>query len=119
MLGAHYRLDTIPTEVVYDVMTIIIHPDYDSSMFSNDIALLELDTAVVIDENIRPVCAPDPDDVYEGTTAEISGWGTLTSGKPHSYVSISNLDRTSRKKAFCVIIAKTHNYYRNLQLICC
>lgn len=80
VLGAHFRLDTVPTEEVYEVIDIIIHPDYDSSQSSSDIALLELDRAIVVDENIRPVCAPDPDDLYEGTTCEISGWGTLSSG---------------------------------------
>jgi len=81
VLGAHFRQDTIPSEVEYNVVTITVHPDYDSSVHSSDIALLELETPVLVNENIRPVCAPDPDDVYEGTTAEISGWGTLSSGR--------------------------------------
>ncbi|KAK2155598.1 hypothetical protein LSH36_236g04044 [Paralvinella palmiformis] len=123
VLGAHFRQDTIPSEVEYNVVTITVHPDYDSSVHSSDIALLELETPVLVNENIRPVCAPDPDDVYEGTTAEISGWGTLSSGglspnqlyyttvvtTTNAYCQLEYNEETISDDMICASDTDTHN----------
>ncbi|KAJ3650333.1 hypothetical protein Zmor_022028 [Zophobas morio] len=52
--------------------------------FDNDIALLRLNDRVPITQNIKPICLPKlKDNLYVGSTAVATGWGTLKEdGKP-------------------------------------
>lgn len=69
------------TEQVRNVKTITIHPDYNSRTIRNDICLLELDEPLTINENVAGATLPEQDQEWEeGSTATVSGWGTLSSG---------------------------------------
>ncbi|XP_053676663.1 uncharacterized protein LOC128726846 [Anopheles nili] len=54
---------------------IIIHPEYTSIGFLNDIALLRLQEQVVYQKHIRPICLPEPSDVFDGQLCTSTGWG--------------------------------------------
>jgi len=43
---------------VYKVIQKIVHPDYDRTTTSNDIALLKLNRNVDFNENVHPICLP-------------------------------------------------------------
>ncbi|XP_077786216.1 coagulation factor X-like isoform X2 [Podarcis muralis] len=62
------------------------HPQYDSTNFNNDIALIQLTSSVVFSEHVLPICLPNPQLttllIGEGASGMVSGWGaTHTKGK--------------------------------------
>ncbi|XP_068127203.1 transmembrane protease serine 11D-like [Hyperolius riggenbachi] len=60
---------------------IIIHENYISGIFQNDITLLELSAPVSFTQYIRPVCLPDNMTVTpDNSSCYVTGWGTLTDG---------------------------------------
>ena len=71
---------------VIPVKTIIQHPDYNSATIANDISILELDTTLDLSAypNIKPICLPAQDKLFAGTTATVSGWGTVGDGNGNS-----------------------------------
>ncbi|XP_062130973.1 chymotrypsin-2-like isoform X2 [Drosophila sulfurigaster albostrigata] len=54
---------------------IIVHPEYDSIQFLNDIALIRLPAEILFDEYIQPAKLPDPDKLYDNEIGVVSGWG--------------------------------------------
>lgn len=63
---------------------IIMHPQYDSSLVHNDIALIEIANPITFksDNKVAPACLPPPEaEYYPGTMVTVTGWGTLSSGK--------------------------------------
>uniref|UniRef100_A0A3Q3FML6 Peptidase S1 domain-containing protein n=1 Tax=Labrus bergylta TaxID=56723 RepID=A0A3Q3FML6_9LABR len=60
---------------------IIAHPDYNFLTYDNDIALMELDSNVTLNQNIWPICLPSPTyDFPAGLAAWITGWGATREG---------------------------------------
>lgn len=72
-----------PNEIIRTVTRVIKHPSYDPTTKANDIALLELSSAVTFTNYIRPVClAAEGSEFLPGTEGWITGWGfTKTSGR--------------------------------------
>uniref|UniRef100_A0A3B4XEE2 ST14 transmembrane serine protease matriptase b n=1 Tax=Seriola lalandi dorsalis TaxID=1841481 RepID=A0A3B4XEE2_SERLL len=64
-----------------NIKRIIAHPDYNPLTYNNDIALMELDTEVTLNQNIWPICLPSPTyDFPAGQEAWITGWGATREG---------------------------------------
>lgn len=62
------------------VDSIYVNEAYDSKTMENDISLIKLSSDIVFSEDLQPVCAPDPDNLYTYSKSICSGWGTLVSG---------------------------------------
>jgi secreted trypsin-like serine protease len=80
VVGEHDRSAASDVRQTLSVSGIFSHANYDSNTMQNDISLVKLATPVTLNENVQPVCAPDPDDLYEYRKCQCSGWGTITSG---------------------------------------
>jgi trypsin len=81
VVGDHTRNDNSNTvRRHHDVQAIIIHEEYDDWNLYNDIALVKVSQPIEFNEDIQPICAPDPDNSYAHTRTVASGWGTLSSG---------------------------------------
>uniref|UniRef100_A0A3B5LV66 Peptidase S1 domain-containing protein n=1 Tax=Xiphophorus couchianus TaxID=32473 RepID=A0A3B5LV66_9TELE len=66
---------------------IIVHPDYNSNTNDNDVALVQLFSAVTFTNYVRPVCLAADGSVFpSGLDCWVTGWGTL------SYASKLTLD---------------------------
>jgi len=63
------------------VRRVIVHRDYNAQTFENDIALLELDSAVEYQQHVVPICMPNDGEVQVGMSAYVTGWGRLKYGK--------------------------------------
>ncbi|KAK9530454.1 hypothetical protein VZT92_011953 [Zoarces viviparus] len=60
------------------VSQIIVHPDYNNTLFNNDIALVKLQSPVIFTDYIRPVClASNSSQFHTSTPCWATGWGRL------------------------------------------
>ncbi|XP_067219202.1 chymotrypsin-like elastase family member 2A [Chanodichthys erythropterus] len=67
-----------PNETSRTASRIINHPNYDSSPFDNDIALVQLSSSVNFTDYIKPVCLAAAGSVFDGGTESwVTGWGRL------------------------------------------
>lgn len=64
-----------------DVKEIITHPGFYKPALYNDIALLILAESVKFAPNVDTACLPDVDQVFDGQTCVVSGWGKNAFGK--------------------------------------
>uniref|UniRef100_A0A3B4VNM6 Tryptase beta-2-like n=1 Tax=Seriola dumerili TaxID=41447 RepID=A0A3B4VNM6_SERDU len=72
------------------VSEIIVHPDYNNTLFNNDIALMKLSSPVTFTDYIRPVClASNSSQFYNSTPCWATGWGRV--GKDEPLVAIERL----------------------------
>ncbi|XP_062330242.1 chymotrypsin-like protease CTRL-1 isoform X1 [Osmerus eperlanus] len=72
-----------PNEVSRSVSQIIKHPQYNNTLFNNDITLMKLSSPVNITSYIRPVCLAAAGSIFSNATAcWASGWGNV--GKDES-----------------------------------
>uniref|UniRef100_A0A669FBU9 Peptidase S1 domain-containing protein n=1 Tax=Oreochromis niloticus TaxID=8128 RepID=A0A669FBU9_ORENI len=70
-----------PNKVSRNVAKIILHPNYDSETYDNDIALLRLSSPVRFTDYIRPVCLAASGSVFNnGTDSWVTGWGAVKEG---------------------------------------
>lgn len=67
--------------VTVGVRRMIVHRDYNSITFENDIGILELVSEVPYYPHVFPICLPPPEVDYTGQIALVSGWGKLSHGK--------------------------------------
>ncbi|XP_014870612.1 testisin-like [Poecilia latipinna] len=77
-------------EVSRQLSQIIVHPNYNNSLFNNDLALMKLSSSVSFTNFIRPIClASNLSQFFNATSCWITGWGRLLSNV--SLPSTSNL----------------------------
>lgn len=80
-LGLHTQGSTNEWMVKSKVRRIMAHPDYDPVTFDNDVALMELEADVVLNQNVWPICLPAKTHRFTpGTEAWITGWGATREG---------------------------------------
>ncbi|KAM4610158.1 suppressor of tumorigenicity 14 protein homolog [Polymixia lowei] len=81
LLGLHIQSQTNKWTVKRNVKQIIPHPGYKPQTYENDLALMELDTPVTLNQNIWPICLPTAThDFPAGKAAWITGWGATREG---------------------------------------
>jgi len=72
-------------EIVVKISDIILHKEYDSSIYSKDLAILRLAEDIHFDDKVYPACLPsDNNDFFVGNIATVGGWGTPTEGQDAS-----------------------------------
>jgi len=81
------------------------HPAHDSDTEDNDFSILTLCQEIAFKREASPVCLPDqPGSSYDGVTATVSGWGTLSFGgsQPQQLmeVDVSTLTNTACNVAY-------------------
>lgn len=67
-----------------NVKSFTIHPNYSPSRFTNDIAIVELETPLVLDGvNVSAIELPEPmEEIPHGTECIVSGWGSVLEDGP-------------------------------------
>lgn len=69
---------------VTSVSQIIVHPDYNPSTFTDDIALIKLSSPLTWSVNKQPIIITDVDSYATGTPAVVSGWGLRSTAQGSS-----------------------------------
>uniref|UniRef100_A0A8C1LFD8 Peptidase S1 domain-containing protein n=1 Tax=Cyprinus carpio TaxID=7962 RepID=A0A8C1LFD8_CYPCA len=68
-------------EISRNVISIIVHPSYNSQTSDNDIALIHLSSTVTFNDYIKPVCLAAQNSAFpSGTSSWITGWGDVQAG---------------------------------------
>ncbi|XP_053126143.1 tissue-type plasminogen activator [Hemicordylus capensis] len=80
VLGRTSRMTPEANEQRFQVEKYVLHKDYDSRTYDNDIALLKLNSlfgaCATETDNVRPACLPEPGlELPDWTQCEISGYG--------------------------------------------
>ncbi|CAH3030869.1 unnamed protein product, partial [Porites evermanni] len=73
-------------EIHRAISEVCMHPEYDHSIYNNDIALLRFDSPLPgYNETMLPVCLPSPGKNFPtGTNCSVTGWGKTSQ---HGWVS--------------------------------
>ena len=56
----------------------VVHPDFNSFTYENDLSLVQLDKPLEFQPHIGPICLPPDQIELEGKTATLTGWGRLS-----------------------------------------
>ncbi|XP_075932485.1 suppressor of tumorigenicity 14 protein homolog [Anarhichas minor] len=81
LLGLNVQSQTNEWTVRRNVKRIVAHPDYNPFTYDNDIAVMELNADVTLNQNIWPICLPSATyDFPAGREAWITGWGATREG---------------------------------------
>uniref|UniRef100_A0A8B9JUG9 Suppression of tumorigenicity 14b n=1 Tax=Astyanax mexicanus TaxID=7994 RepID=A0A8B9JUG9_ASTMX len=75
-LGLLSQSESSADTVQKSIKQIISHPEYDPRTYDNDIALMELNSPVTLNQNIWPICLPAASHEFPaGLDVWITGWG--------------------------------------------
>ncbi|CAL8324557.1 unnamed protein product [Merluccius merluccius] len=81
LLGLHIQNQENEWTVRRNLKRIISHPDYNPLTYDHDMALMELEEPVSLNQNIWPICLPSPSHQFPaGESAWITGWGATREG---------------------------------------
>ncbi|CAG7667387.1 unnamed protein product, partial [Allacma fusca] len=58
----------------------VVHPSYNFFTYEHDLALIKLESPVILSPHIIPICLPGNDDLLINENATVSGWGRLSEG---------------------------------------
>ncbi|XP_053558814.1 serine protease 57 [Bombina bombina] len=98
VLGAHNFIAPDRPVQVFGIQKSVIHPEYNSETFQNDILLLKLNDSAIITPSVRTVRLPRAgSDVAPGTNCSVAGWGFLSdSGTMPAALMETDVDMISR-----------------------
>jgi secreted trypsin-like serine protease len=69
-----------PNEQRVRVKRTILHPNFNTPVFSNDIALMELETELVLDNYVNTACVPSGTEQLDGQMCTVTGFGLTEKG---------------------------------------
>ncbi|XP_036429192.1 testisin isoform X2 [Colossoma macropomum] len=80
-LGRQHQSGSNPNEVSWSIQAIIIHPNYNNTLYDNDVTLMRLSVSVTLTDYIRPIClAANSSTFYNATSCWATGWGNIGKG---------------------------------------
>ncbi|XP_053147741.1 transmembrane protease serine 12-like isoform X3 [Hemicordylus capensis] len=99
-----------PHTVVIGISGIMVHSDYSSQKYQNDIALLKLNEYIPYNNYIQPVCLPDASLVVTNENpCYISGWGNKRLQGPLQYTL-----KEAQVDIFSLEICNQKRWYRGM-----
>jgi secreted trypsin-like serine protease len=109
VVGDHIRNAASDIRQTFDVASIIMHENYNSRTYVNDVALVKLAAPITFTENIQPVCGPEPTDLYEYRLSWCAGWGTLSSGGACCPQQLQYVSLNITTNQFCDAVYRVNN----------
>ncbi|XP_022832030.1 uncharacterized protein LOC111360359 isoform X1 [Spodoptera litura] len=91
-LGKHNLRNSVEGVQVKFVSRIFVHPEYNSTVFSSDLAILELRDEVTYSERVQPACIwPETEKDLKyvvGERGSVVGWGYESTGKAREELTL-------------------------------
>ncbi|XP_075071901.1 complement C1r subcomponent-like isoform X2 [Mixophyes fleayi] len=97
-----------------------VHPNYTSHNYDNDIALIELQDPLVMDENVSPICLPEDneEDLYQSDLmGYVSGFGVTEDKKLSNklrYVSLPVVQRNKCQQQLKKRMSDKYDFTENM-----
>uniref|UniRef100_A0A3P8WPJ9 Peptidase S1 domain-containing protein n=1 Tax=Cynoglossus semilaevis TaxID=244447 RepID=A0A3P8WPJ9_CYNSE len=94
----------IATETKTALTEIIIHPEYNATTHDKDIALLKLQTSIVVNNHIQPICLPTTNSqFFTSTLCWATGWGKVNNNDFSLSDNLQEIDIpvVGKKKCSC------------------
>jgi len=99
VVGLHDQSERPKGDQVFALQKVIMHEQYSSREFNNDVALLQLKKPIKMSSKARAVCLPPHGDrIKDGTRCYITGWGRTETGKPANILQQAVLPVASEQK---------------------
>ncbi|KAG5280239.1 hypothetical protein AALO_G00086660 [Alosa alosa] len=77
-LGRQVQSGSNPNEQSLSIIRIVTHPQYNNTLFNNDVALMQLSTSVTFTNYIRPICLANSSSTFHNATScWATGWGNI------------------------------------------
>ncbi|NXC99851.1 MCT1A protease, partial [Certhia familiaris] len=115
ILGAHNISDKEPSQQKIRVQQWVIHPNYSSTGYQNDIALLKLKSKARINKNVKTISFPGSNErLREGAKCSVSGWG-WTSQERHKTNVMREVELKVQKEKICQQLFRN---YQPQSMIC-
>uniref|UniRef100_A0A3P8WSD0 Peptidase S1 domain-containing protein n=1 Tax=Cynoglossus semilaevis TaxID=244447 RepID=A0A3P8WSD0_CYNSE len=92
------------TETKTALTEIIIHPEYNATTHDKDIALLKLQTSIVVNNHIQPICLPTTNSqFFTSTLCWATGWGKVNNNDFSLSDNLQEIDIpvVGKKKCSC------------------
>ncbi|KAM8708114.1 hypothetical protein ACLKA7_015134 [Drosophila subpalustris] len=70
----------------FRIGSMVLHVDYDSNTYENDIALIRIERPTLFNSYIWPICMPPVNEDWTGRGGIVMGWGTQTFNGAHSKI---------------------------------
>ncbi|CAH1989303.1 unnamed protein product [Acanthoscelides obtectus] len=89
ILGAHRILENESSQIRLQADEVIVHKNFNTASFENDIALVKLSKPVELSQAIKTIALPESegdDDTYDGEDVISTGWG-LTRDTPDATIN--------------------------------
>lgn len=75
----------------FDIDTILVHPEFDAKSVSNDLALIKINSKLIFDSNIKPICLPKIEHMKD-EPLKLAGWDVTNQSKYSNVLLHLNLD---------------------------
>lgn len=87
LLGSHRANQPAPGQVTAGVISFIQMPQYNSTYFQKDVALIKLDRPVKFSTTILPACLAKAGDVFTvDRLCAVTGWGNKPENSPGMFL---------------------------------
>lgn len=92
LIGQENLLFNLTKESFYEITHLIVHPEYKSPLYYNDIALLKFSGNVTFAWHIRPACLWQ-NSMPNETDLQATGYGTTAFGEIFMFVNVVVVQR--------------------------
>lgn len=91
VVGEHRYDEANPSRRYYVISQFLTHKDYrkNDTGRAYDLALLRLFTDISMSDNVMPICAPNPDNLYAHRQSIFAGWGSMEGKLPNHIRNVS------------------------------
>jgi len=81
---------------------ILVHPYYSGSGIPNyDFAIIKLSSPVEFSDSVQPICLPNPNESYDDTLAEVTGWGNTNANGFNTPENLQTVNITTMTNKQC------------------
>merc|ERR1711892_1316135 len=102
---------------------ILVHPYY--SGLNYDFAIIKLSSPVEFSDSVQPICLPNPNESYDDTLAEVTGWGNTNANGFNTPEDLQTVNITTMTNKQCqgdsggplITLSKDGSHYSQIGVV--